>query len=133
MHRSTLSDANTEVVGVKGVYTVRFTLRNGKVARVLATREVELYPVAYTDDFEADIAAIEDYFIEVGEWGLALNHPDRIMGCAETAGQTTLAWAVGTSGQHEWVITDIPNRLVFTFDGKRVPMLRAKHTHRQHP
>jgi hypothetical protein len=30
-------------------------------------------------------------------------------------------------------MTDLPYRLVFTFDGKRVLMLRAKHTHRQHP
>ena len=91
------------------------------------------YPVAYTDDFEADIAAIEDYFIEVGEWDLALNHSDRIKSCAETVGQTPLAWAVGASGQRERVMTDLPYRLVFTFDGKRVLMLRAKHTHRHHP
>jgi len=91
------------------------------------------YPVAYADDFEADIIAIEDYFIEAGEWDLALNHPDRIQRCAETIGQMPMAWAVGASGQHERVMTDLPYRLVFTFDGKRVLMLRAKHTHRQHP
>ncbi len=91
------------------------------------------YPVAYTDDFDADIVEIEDYFIEAGEWDLALNHPDRIKSCAETIGQMPSAWAVGASGQHERVMTDLPCRLVFSFDGKRVLMLRAKHTHRQHP
>jgi len=91
------------------------------------------YPVAYTSDFEADIAAIEDYFIEAGEWELALNHTDRIESCAKTIGQMPLAWAVGASGQHERIMTDLPYRLVFSFDGKRVLMLRAKHTHRQHP
>ncbi len=91
------------------------------------------YPVAYTDDFDADIAAIEDYFVAEGEWDLALNHPDHIKSCAETIGEMPLAWAVGASGQHERVMTDLPYRLAFSFDGKRVLMLRAKHTHRQHP
>ena len=91
------------------------------------------YPVAYTDDFDAEIAAIEDYFVAEGEWNLALNHPDRIKSCAETIGQMPLAWAIGASGQHERVMTDLPYRLVFSFDGKRVLMLRAKHIHRQHP
>ncbi len=91
------------------------------------------YPVAYTDDFDADIAAIENYFLAEGEWDLALNHPDRIKSCAGTIGEMPLAWAVGASGQHERVMTDLPYRLVFSFDGKRVLMLRVKHTHRQHP
>ena len=91
------------------------------------------YPVAYTDDFDVDIEVIEDYFVAEGEWDLALNHPDRIRSCAETIGQMPLAWAVGASGQPERVMTDLPYRLVFSFDGKRVLMLRAKHTHRQHP
>lgn len=91
------------------------------------------YPVTYTDDFDTDIAAIEDYFVEAGEWDLALTHPDRIKSCAETIGQMPLAWAVGASGQHERVMTVQPCRLVFSFDGKRALMLRAKHIHRQHP
>ncbi len=91
------------------------------------------YPVDYTDDFDDDIASIEKYFEKVGEWDLALNHPDRIKSCAETIGQLPRAWAVGASGQHERVMTDLPYRLVYSFDGKRVLMLRAKHTHRQHP
>jgi hypothetical protein len=35
--------------------------------------------------------------------------------------------AVGASVQHERVMTDPPCRLISTFDGRRVLMLRAKH------
>ena len=76
---------------------------------------------------------IEDYFIEAGEWDPALNHPGRVKSCAQTIGQMPSAWTASASGQHERVMTDPPCRLVFSFDGKRVLMLRVKHTHRQHP
>lgn len=53
-----LSDANTEVIGVKGGYTVRFMLRQGKVARVLATKEGELRVFSTADSALRQLRAI---------------------------------------------------------------------------
>lgn len=53
-----LSDANTEVIGVKGGYTVRFMLRQGKVARVLATKEGDLRVFSTADSALRQLRAI---------------------------------------------------------------------------
>ncbi len=53
-----LSGANTEVIGVKGGYTVRFMLRQGKVARVLATKEGELRVFSTADSALRQLRAI---------------------------------------------------------------------------
>ena len=53
-----LSDANTEVIGVKGGYTVRFMLRKGKVARVLATKEGELRVFSTADSALRQLRAV---------------------------------------------------------------------------
>lgn len=53
-----LSDANTEVIGVKGGYTVRFMLRQGKVARVLATKEGELRVFSTADSALRQLRAV---------------------------------------------------------------------------
>ena len=53
-----LSDANTEVIGVKGGYTVRFMLRQGKAARVLATKEGELRVFSTADSALRQLRAV---------------------------------------------------------------------------
>lgn len=53
-----LSDANTEVIGVKGGYTVRFKLRQGNAARVLATKEGELRVFSTADSALRQLRAI---------------------------------------------------------------------------
>lgn len=53
-----LSDANTEVIGVKGGYTVRFKMRQGKAARVLATKEGELRVFSTADSALRQLRAV---------------------------------------------------------------------------
>lgn len=53
-----LSDANTEVIGVKGGYTVRFKMRRGKAARVLATKEGELRVFSTADSALRQLRAV---------------------------------------------------------------------------
>ncbi len=53
-----LSDANTEVIGVKGGYTVRFKLRKGNAARVLATKEGELRVFSTADSALRQLRAV---------------------------------------------------------------------------
>ncbi len=53
-----LSDANTEVIGVKGGYTVRFKLRRGKAARVLATKQGELRVFSTADSALRQLRAV---------------------------------------------------------------------------
>lgn len=53
-----LSEANTEVIGVKGGYTVRFKMRQGKAARVLATKEGELRVFSTADSALRQLRAV---------------------------------------------------------------------------
>ena len=53
-----LSDANTEVIGVKGGYTVHFMLRPGKAPRVLATKEGELRVFSTADSALRQLRAV---------------------------------------------------------------------------
>jgi len=53
-----LSDANTEVIGVNGGYTVRFLLRQGKAARVLATKNGELRIFSTADSALRQLRAV---------------------------------------------------------------------------
>lgn len=53
-----LSGGNTEVIGVKGGYTVRFMLRQGKVARALATKAGQLRVFSTADSALRQLRAI---------------------------------------------------------------------------
>jgi plasmid stabilization system protein ParE len=87
----------------------------------------------YAEAADEDLDGIADYYELQGAWQAALDVPERIQQAARLICHAPHGWAIGASGVHERVLSDLPFRIVYLVTATHVRVLRIKHTLQQWP